>query len=133
MCQPFANGGLDIHHFQYANSAPLSKWVVQVMQPSEDLISHLLREAYGSTLDLGKWATPRRGDSPVIADLRGIFPLVQPFFRPQLRDGADFRFWEDDWSRQGRLASAFPCLYGLAPGMGRTSDSGVMTGPVWDL
>ena len=41
--------------------------------------------------------------------------MVQPFFRPQLGDRIDFRFWEDDWSERGRLADAFPHLYGLAP------------------
>ena len=47
--------------------------------------------------------------------LRGIFPLVQKFFIPQLGDGAIFRFWEDKWSGQGRLADVFPRLYALTP------------------
>ena len=93
----------------------LSKWIVRVVQPSEDLIFQVLREAYGPSLEWDESATPRRGDSPVVAGLRGIFPLVHPFFRPQLGDGVDFRFWEDDWSGRGRLADAFPRLYGLAP------------------
>ena len=76
VCRPFADGGLNIHHLQHANSALLCKWIARVMQPSDDLISPLLREAYGPTLDRGKWATPRHGDSPIIAGLRGIFPLV---------------------------------------------------------
>ena len=96
VCRPFADGGLGIHYLQHANSALLCKWVARVMQPSDDLISHLLREAYGSTLDWDKWATPRRDDSPVVVGLRGIFSLVRPFFRPQLGGGTDFRFWEDD-------------------------------------
>ena len=50
-----------------------------------------------------------------MAGLRGISPLARPFFQPQLGDGTEFRFWEDDWTRQGRLADAFPRLYGLAP------------------
>ena len=96
VCQRFADGGLGIHHLQHANSALLCKWVARVMQPSEDLLSHLLREAYSSTLDWDERATPRRGDSPVMAGLRGIFPLARPFFQPQLGDGTDFKFWEDD-------------------------------------
>ena len=83
------------------------------MQPSEDLISHQFRESYGSTLDWDVWATPRRGDSPVMAGLREIFLLVRPFFRPQLGVTTDFRFWEDVWTGQGRLAATFPRLYGL--------------------
>ena len=43
VCQPFADVGLGIHHLQHANSALLCKWVARVMQPSDDLISHLLR------------------------------------------------------------------------------------------
>ena len=96
VCRPFADGGLGIHHLQHANSALLCKWVTRVIQPSDDLISHLLRESYGSTLDWDVWATPRCGESPVMAGLREIFPLVRSFFRPQLGGGTDFRFWEDD-------------------------------------
>ena len=114
VCRPFADGGLGIHHLQHANSALLRKWVARVMQPSEDLISHLLWEAYGSTLGLGEWATPRRSDSPVIAGLRGIFPLARPFFRTQLEDGTDFRFWEDDWTGLGRGGWLMPSLASTA-------------------
>ena len=115
MCRPFADGGLGIHHLQHANSALLCKWVTRVMQPSNDLISHLLRESYESTLDWDEWATPWHGDSSVMADLREIFMLVRSFFRPQLGGGTDFRFWEDDWTGQGRLAGTFPHLYSLTP------------------
>ena len=83
------------------------------MLPSDDLISHLLWESYGSTLDWDVWATPRRGDSPVMAGLREIFPLVRSFFRPQMGGGTEFRFWEDDWTGHGRLTDTFPRLYGL--------------------
>ena len=41
--------------------------------------------------------------------------MVQSFFWPQLGDGTDFKFWEDDWLGQGRLADGFPSLYSLAP------------------
>ena len=62
-------------------------------------------------------ATPRRGDSPSVEGFRGIFPLIRPFFRPQLGDRAraHFRFWKDDWSRLGRLGDIFPRLYAQAP------------------
>ena len=115
VCRPFSDGGLGIRHLLHANSALLCKWVVRVLQPCDEMISCLLCEAYGASLDWGKWALPRSGDSPVMAGLRGIFPMVQSFFRPQLGDGTDFRFWEDDWLGQGRLADGFPRLYSLAP------------------
>ena len=95
--------------------ALLSKWVVRVMKLSNDMVSILLREAYGQSLDWSVWATPCRGDSPVVAGIRWIFPLLQSFFRPQLGDGAPFRFWEDGWSGLGRLCVDFPRLYALAP------------------
>ena len=96
VCRLLADGGLGIHHLQHANSALLCKWITRILQPSEDLISHLFRESYGSTLDWDVWATPRHDDSPVMAGLREIFLLVRPFFRPQLGVGTDCRFWEDD-------------------------------------
>ena len=51
----------------------------------------------------------------MVAGIRWIFPLLQSFFRPQLGDGASFRFWEDDWSGLGRLRVDFSRLYALAP------------------
>ena len=95
------------------------------MNPADDAISHLLHELYGSSLDWSIWATPQRDDSPFMSGLRGIFPLMQQFFRPQLGNGADFRFWEDNWSDRGRLAEDFPRLYALA------SDSSVTVQSAW--
>ena len=109
-----------VRHLQHTNAALLSKWVIRVMKPSNDMVSILLREAYGQSLVWSVWATPRRGDSPVVAGIRWIFPLVQSFFRSQLGDGAFFRFWEDDWSRLGRLGVDFPRLYALAPDLPAT-------------
>ena len=99
---------------QHSNTTLLSKWVIRVMKPSSDMVSMLLREVYGHSLNWNKWATPRWGDSLVVAGLLGILPLVWPFFRPQLGHGAHFRFWEDDWSGLGRLGDSFPRLYALA-------------------
>ena len=121
----FRHGDLGIRHLKHPNSALLSKWVVRVMQPSADLLSLLLKDAYGHTLDWGKWVTPRHRDSLVVASLRGIFPMIQSSFRPQLGDGAEFRFWTDNWTGQGRLADIFPRLFTLA------SDSAVSVRSVW--
>ena len=90
VCRPVTLGGLDVHHLQHTNAALLSKWVIQVMKPSSDMVSILLRETYKHSLDWSVWATPRHEDSPVVAGLRGTFPLVRPFFRPQLGDEAHF-------------------------------------------
>ena len=114
-CRPLTDGGLGIRHVQHNNAALLCKWVARVMKPADDIVSRLLHEMYGCSLDWNVWATPQRGDSPFMVGLRGIFPLVQQFFRPQLGDGAIFRFWEDKWSGQGRLADVFPRLYALTP------------------
>ena len=57
--------------------------------------------------------------------------MVLPFVRPQLGDMIDFRFWEDDWTRQGWLADTFPRLYGLAPVLNATVRS-AWTG-IWNL
>ena len=65
VCRPFSDGGLGIRHLLHANSALLRKWVVRVLQPSDEMISCLLREAYGASLDWGEWALPCCGDSPL--------------------------------------------------------------------
>ena len=115
VCRPLFDGGLGIRHVHHNNLALMCKWIARVMKPADDILSHLLHEMYGSTLDWSLWATPQRGDSPFMAGLRGTFPLVQQYFRPQLGNGAIFRFWEDNWSDLGHLANGFPRLYALAP------------------
>ena len=112
VCRPFADGGLGIHHLQHVNSALLCKWVTRVMQPSDDLITHLLWESYRSTLDWDVWAAPRRGDSPVMAGLREIFSLVRPFFQPQLGAGLTLDFGRT--TRLGRGGWLTPSLVSTA-------------------
>ena len=132
VCRPFADGGLGIHHLQHANSALLCKWVARVMQPSEDLISHLLREVYSSSLDWDEWATPRRGDSPVIAGLRGIFRWFDLSSVPSWGAGliSDFGrttgLGKGGWLMPSLVSTAWPQLrtsrsdlHGLAPGTRR--------------
>ena len=115
VCQLVAHGGLGVRHLQHTNMALLSKWVIRVMKPSSDMVSILLHESYRHPLDWSVRATPRRGDSHVVTGLPGDFPAHPVFFRPQLRDGAHFRFWKDDRCKLGHLGDTFPRLYALAP------------------
>ena len=108
VCRPISQGGLGIRHIQHTNAA------LQVMQPSRNVLSLLLRQVYGHSMDWDTRATPRRGDSPFIAGLRESFTQMKPSFRPQLGDGTRFKFWQVDWSRLGRLRDLFPRLYSLA-------------------
>ena len=114
VCWAVAHSGLGARHLQHTNTTLLSKWVIQVMKPSSDMVYILLREAYRHSLDWSVWETPLRGDFPVVAGIREIFQLVWSFFRLQLGDGALFRFWEDNWSGPGRLGNIFSRLYALA-------------------
>ena len=123
VCRPLSDGGHGIRHLHHNNVALLCKWIARVMKYADDTLSHFLHEIYGSTLDWSLWATPQRGDSPFMTSLRGTFPLVQQFFRPQLGNGAVFRFWEDRWSDQGRPADSFPRLYALAANQSATVQS----------
>ena len=75
--RPLSDGGLGIRHLHHNNLALMCKWIAWVMKPADDILSHLLHEMYGSTLDWSMWARPQRGDSPFVAGLRGTFPLVQ--------------------------------------------------------
>ena len=115
VCRPFADGGLCMRHLQHANSVLLSKWVVRVMHPSEDMISHLFREAYGSTLDWGRMGHTSAWRFSHYCGSWGDLPAGPTILPAPVGDEADFKFWEDDWSGQGLLAGAFPCLYSLAP------------------
>ena len=96
----------------------LAKWVYRVMQAAGDILSQVIREAYGQSLDWDSWATPNRGDSPFIAGLRDIFPQLQRHFRPQVGDEMRYRFWQDNWSGVGRLCDIFPRVYALGPDPG---------------
>ena len=130
MCRPISQDGLGIHHIQHTNAALLAKRVLQVIQPSGDILSLLLRQVYGHSMDKETWPTPRRGDSPYalsfcvgrcfMAGLREYFTHMQPSFCPQLGDGTRFKFWQEDWSGLGQLRNLFPRLYALAPVLGVT-------------
>ena len=47
VCRFVAHGSLGVRHLQHTNMALLSKWVIRVMKPSNDMVSILLPEAYG--------------------------------------------------------------------------------------
>ena len=47
VCRPVTHGGLGVRHLQHTNMALLYKWVTRVMKLSNDMVSILLREAYG--------------------------------------------------------------------------------------
>ena len=51
VCRPISQGGLGIRHIQHTNAALLAKRVLQVMQPSGDILSLLLRQVYGHSID----------------------------------------------------------------------------------
>ena len=114
VCRPVSQGGLGVRHLQHTNTALLTKWVCWILNPSGDLVSVVLRDGYGYSLDWEMWQTPRRGDSAFMASLRKCFPQVQRFFRPQLGNGETFRFWKDNWSGHGCLSGVFPRLYALS-------------------
>ena len=58
VCRPINQGGLGIRHLQHTNMALLTKWVCRMMQPLGDLVTVVLRDEYGSSLDWEMWRTP---------------------------------------------------------------------------
>ena len=51
VCRPINQGWLGIRHLQHTNMALLTKWVCWMMQPLGDLVTVVLRDGYGSSLD----------------------------------------------------------------------------------
>ena len=80
VCRPVSQGGLGLQSLQHTNLALLTKWVRRLLQPSGDLMSVLLHDCYGASLNWLKWQTPQRGDSAFMSSLRPIFSIVQPHF-----------------------------------------------------
>ena len=115
VCRPISHGGLGIQSLQHTNLALLTKLVCRLLSPSGDLVSVLLLDTCGASLDWHKWQTPQRGDSAFMSSLRPIFPAVQAHFRPKLGSGALFRFWMEEWSGNRRLCQSFHRLFALAP------------------
>ena len=76
----YVSGRLGIRHLQQTNTALLTKWVHWMIQSSGDLVSMVLRDGYGSSLNWEFWRTPRRGDSSFMSSVRLCFSLVQNFF-----------------------------------------------------
>ena len=126
VCRHINQGGLGIRHLQHTNMALLTKWVCRMMQPLGDLVTVVLRDEYGSSLDWEMWRTPRCGDSAFMSSVRTCFPQVQSFFKPQLGNGETFRFGCDNWSGHGRLDRLFPRLYTLS------TDKGVLVQQAWN-
>ena len=114
VCRPVSQGDLGVHSLQHTNLAILTKWVSCLLQPVGDLVSVVLQDCYGASLDWIHWQTPQRGDSAFMSSLRPVFAVVQPLFQPKLGSGTAFRFWMDEWSRNGRLRQSFPRLFALA-------------------
>ena len=90
VCRPINQGGLGLRHLQHTNMALLTKWVCQMMQPSGDLVTAVLRDEYGSSLDWEMWRSPRRGDSAFMSSVRTCVPQLQSFFKPQWGNGETF-------------------------------------------
>ena len=74
VCRPINQGGLGIRYLQHSNMALLTKWVCRMMQPSGDLVTVVLRDGYGSSLDWEMWRTPRRDDFAFMLSVRTCFP-----------------------------------------------------------
>ena len=51
VCWPVAYGVLGIHHLDHTNTALLSKWVIQVIDSTRDMVSTVLHEQYRHSLD----------------------------------------------------------------------------------
>ena len=106
--------------------ALLTKWVIRIKGPQEDLVTLILRDNYGTRLDWVSRSAPTIGASPFWQGLRQIFPRVSEFFKVKLRDGSIFRYWLDAWSARGILSVAFPILVVLAQNPNAT------VGDCWD-
>ena len=85
-----------------------------MMQPSKDLVSVVLRDEYGSSLDWEIWRTPRCGDSAFMSSVRTCLPKVQRFFPLELGAGETSQFRDDYWWGHDRLCGLFPCFYALS-------------------
>ena len=92
VCRPVDQGGLGVQQLLHTNIALLSKWIGRLLQPTRDLVTTVLRDEYGTTLDWQFWQTLRRGDSAFMSSLRTIFQAVRSFFRPQLGARETFQF-----------------------------------------
>ena len=51
VCRPVDQGGLGVWQLLHTNTALLFKWVCQLLQPTGDLVTTVLRDEYGTTLD----------------------------------------------------------------------------------
>ena len=101
-----------MRQLQHTNVALLTKWVWRLMQPPRDLTSRILQDKYSDSLDWHIWETPRKGDSAFMSSLMPIFPMVRPFFCPQLGYGSAS---DSGGTRDGRRGQSFPRLFALAP------------------
>ena len=114
VCRPTTEGGLGVRNLRHTNTALLMKWVRKMMQAPSDMVTRTLMDSYGTALDWGQRSEQRRGESAFYKHLRPVFAQSQMLFQAKLGDGANFRFWADDWSGLGPMRDVFPRLYGLS-------------------
>ena len=113
ICTPTDQGGLGVPHLDTMNVALLSKWVIRIMGPEEDVIRSVMRDRYGAGVDWDRMTTRVRGASAFWRGLGKVVPTIRQFFSAQLGDGASFRFWLDEWSDKGCLRGIFPRLFAI--------------------
>ena len=63
ICTPIDQGGLGVPHLDTMNVALLSKWVIRIMGPEEDVIRSVMRDIYGACVDWDMMTTRGRGAS----------------------------------------------------------------------
>ena len=112
ICTPTDQGGLGVPHLDTMNVALLSKWVIRIMGPEEDVIRSVMRDRYDD-VDWDRMTSRVRGASAFWRALGKVVPTIRQFFSAHLGDGASFRFWLDEWSDKGCLRGIFPRLFAI--------------------
>ncbi|WVZ63267.1 hypothetical protein U9M48_012909 [Paspalum notatum var. saurae] len=112
LCQAKDQGRLGILNLDIKNTALLSKWLYNLLT-SDGTWQQMLRNKYlrAKPLSQAQW---KNGDSHFWACLMKVKNDFLRFGTFLIKNGSQYRFWEDRWLGQSTLREQYPCLYNIA-------------------
>jgi hypothetical protein len=103
--------GLGIHDLNTKNITLLSKWIYKLLK-SNGMWQQLIHNKYLGSKHLSQvqW---KAGDSHFWASLMKVKRDFLRFGSFAINDGAQIRFWEDQWLGNSTKREQYPCLYNI--------------------
>jgi hypothetical protein len=109
LCQPKDQGGLGIRDLDIQNTVLLSKWLYKLLT-TDEIWQQLIRNKYLGSKPLSQ-AYWKSGNTHFWAGLMKVKSDFLRFRTFSIKNGAQIKFWEDQWLGTSTLSEQYPYLY----------------------